>query len=204
MAISKYDVRRYVSVKTDIQIKETNKKIQVLVNAFVKEVEPTLFKDCDFTKLTKKASELHDLYDVILVKLNLNTWQYKNALSNLNDMVDMKDSMVRRLSSQVSSEVINPEYYKVAPYTKYDSEELINGMPKLITKVKPLRDKLADIYKLRGEIENVIKNAHSGKRAYTDLDKLGIDMSGLTVEVSNLPAIVKLSVDPCLINGGCK
>jgi len=84
------------------------------------------------------------------------------------------------------------------------SEHLDELISKFDKEVVEIDDKLADLKKLHQEINNVIKNARTAKLAYRDLIALGVNMKDFQPEEAMLPAIVKLSVDPCLISSkGC-
>jgi hypothetical protein len=57
---------------------------------------------------------------------------------------------------------------------------------------------------LNTELNNAISNEPNGKRGYNALVALGVDMSDFAPNGNpNLPAVVKLSVDVCVLNGDC-
>jgi hypothetical protein len=62
---------------------------------------------------------------------------------------------------------------------------------------------LNDLNTLEQEALNIINAATSGNQAYKHLIAVGLDMSDFKETNPQLPAVVKLSVEPCLLNGGC-
>ncbi|MEV3733979.1 hypothetical protein ABNC47_22785, partial [Paenibacillus larvae] len=91
---------------------------------------------------------------------------------------------------------------------------LREGTNKLMEELQPLmgqlREELApkikdykDLIKLKKEIATVINTCHNGDKAYKRLLELGVDLSEFKAVSSNLPAVVALSVNPCVLNGDC-
>lgn len=84
------------------------------------------------------------------------------------------------------------------------TEELNKAVEDLIEEVKPYKSTIEDLNKLKSEINAVIDSSHNGSIAQKRLLELGIDMSDFQKQPTTALAVVQLSVDPCLINGGCK
>jgi hypothetical protein len=61
----------------------------------------------------------------------------------------------------------------------------------------------SDLNALHKELNSSINACRSGKQAYDTMVRLGVDMSEYKAPLDNLPAIVKLSADVCLLNGTC-
>jgi hypothetical protein len=71
----------------------------------------------------------------------------------------------------------------------------------LFNELKPFYQKIDDLKQLQRELTRVVELEANGSKAYKALVALGVDMSGLEVTSANLPAVVKLSVDPALLAG---
>ncbi|MNV53751.1 hypothetical protein D3C71_1459090 [compost metagenome] len=65
-----------------------------------------------------------------------------------------------------------------------------------------IRSKLADLDTLEFELNRVIDQESTGHKAYKVLAALNVDLSGIENPTPNLPAVIKLSVDPSLLTAG--
>lgn len=74
----------------------------------------------------------------------------------------------------------------------------------LLPQVVEITKAIADLKTLEGELLDAVKLESTGKKAYMRLVSLGVDMKDFQPPtVDALPAIVKLSVPVCLLNGDC-
>ncbi|MEV2911754.1 hypothetical protein ABNF65_24865, partial [Paenibacillus larvae] len=82
-------------------------------------------------------------------------------------------------------------------------EELQPLMGQLKEELAPKIKDYKDLTKLKDEITTIIDTSHNGYKAYKRLVALGVNLSEFKAASSNLPEVVALSVNPCVLNGDC-
>jgi len=125
-------------------------------------------------------------------------WKRQQIIAQINSYViaigrQIRDDVFEDMRNCVSSN----------RHATFHYEPLDNARDHLCSAALPIRKKLDDLKKLQTELRNVISKEHNGEKAYKALIALGVDMRDYEGSNANLPAITKLSVDPCLINGNC-
>jgi hypothetical protein len=126
----------------------------------------------------------------------------QNRMTGANELVYLESNLLKQCWGNMLIFVEKPEQghfdFGSAP---------INEMIAELQKDVELRELLGrrdDINKLLNQLTDLIdKTAGSGKQAYDRLVLLGVDMSDYEEPVKNLPAIIKLEADVCLLNGNC-
>jgi len=152
----------------------------------------------EFDPIIKLVEELYVKYEDFVIKHDDHRPEFYNPnLNTLNNITSKSKWIVTRrvedVLDYISSSRGNPDKLLL------NSEELQIAKDKIAPNLK----KLDDLETLLDEVNAVIKASTSGKKAYNALVALGIDMSDLESAGPMLPAVQKLSVEPCLINGGC-
>lgn len=90
-------------------------------------------------------------------------------------------------------------------YSRFKCVPLMNVFNELNKELQPkLKMYREGLETLKRELHNAVSNENTGKQAYKALVALGLDMSDLPDVNPNLPAVVKLSVDVCVLNGNCE
>lgn len=193
MKITKGSLRSFMSDKFEKAEKEVWKEISashdLLKDHLLKELEV-------FNPVVKTSSKLGDDLEKLLDEKRLDEWYYRSYVRDARDIAGIINAIKSDEMADIKTAIKIDK-----PYTRFGMADLVKKAKK---DVKPLYDKINDVKKLSREVESVILNATSGKKAHRDLISLGIDMSDYKEENANLPSIQKLSVDPCLVNGDCK
>lgn len=74
---------------------------------------------------------------------------------------------------------------------------------KLKEDLAPEIEKFKKVNRLGTELLTLINSCRNGDAAYKKLKELEVDLTGFSITNPNLPAIIKLSEDVCVINGNC-
>lgn len=123
-----------------------------------------------------------------------------SAMSYINNSQDATFNLVRgalKLASSGTDPLTSISHYWLR------ESPLKNDFLELCAEVKAkFHDSMSDLNKLEFELLSVISAAKSAKVAHEQLEELGItlDVPEAKKVQSNLPAVVKLSVDPKLFN----
>jgi hypothetical protein len=200
--MNKIDMKKVVKDRIYNQIQAINKnkwdEIRKMAQVFFKEHKP------------KKAERFADL-----ALANLEQWEanfkqefgttqdmhgMRSAMSYINQSQDKTFELINRaleLAANGSDPLQSTSHYwlRTSPFQKEFLE--------LCAEVKKMyHDRIRDLHKLENEMLAVITSAKSAKAAAEQLDGLGITMEVPEAKrvQSNLPAVVKLSVDPTLFN----
>lgn len=131
-------------------------------------------------------------YPISVNKLQEELRMYgRNAIKTV--VTKIVDAVVYAVESKYSKEVnrLHPEI-----------DPLIKGI--IAKKMETVNADIAQLKKLKEEIDNLIKCAANGDKAYKTLLDLKVSMNDFKVK-AYLPAVITLSVDPCVLNeGGCQ
>lgn len=190
-----YDfIEKQVSTQESLIQKEIDTRIDSAVN-------PILESWINFSEIETLADQLANRLDSAKeVTPYADSWTYQSVTSDLNRTVT---TMTKRIRNNVRNEIRNfvHEPHNTALDTgKSDLNEIAFSLQK---EAEPLRKKRADLKKLYKELKNAIAVEPNGSRAYKALVALGVDMKDFESTDSMLPAVVKLSVNPCLLTGDC-
>jgi hypothetical protein len=195
--VKKADLREYFQHKKDQLMMEQARKKRDIINSFRPTIEKELGKLDNVLKNIKAA---HEEFNTFIIDNGVTNWYTTQKLSRLKDLFTVKEQFITDELDDVLTALKGNAFNG---YTKGLSGEFIH-VDDRYRQFKDVEDAIKKIETLFNEIEGIIQVAHSGKKAYEELKKQGIDMSDFEVKNSNVPLVQKLSVDPCIINGGCK
>lgn len=195
--MKKADLRDYFQHKKSQLMMEQSKKKRDIINSFRPTIESELEKLDDVLTNIKAA---HKEFNTFIIDNGISNWYTTNKLSRLKDLFTIKEQFITDELSDVDTALHGHAFNG---HTKGLSGEFIH-VDDRYRQFKDAEDATKKIETLFKEIGHIIQVASSGKKAYEELKKQGIDMSDFEVKNSNVPLVQKLSVDPCIINGGCK
>lgn len=200
--MNKIDMKKVVKDRIFNQIAAINKnkwdEIKKTAQVFFKDHKP------------KKAERFADLALANLEQWELNFKQefgttqdmhgMRSAIAYINQSQDKTFELIQNaleLAAQGTDPLQSTRHYwlRTSPFQKEFLE--------LCAEVKAkYYDRVNDLHKLENELLAVVTSAKSAKAAWEQLDALGItlDVPEAKRVQSNLPAVVKLSVDPTLFN----
>lgn len=202
----KKDLYEFIEIKIKGQRRKAIKEAEEGIHARVEPLFLYLFDGMEVVEAT--AAQLAKDYENILDAFGMaSDYNETEIIRDINNLVIGWSKRHRNLiRNRVTNAVLYPHHndtYKKMLELKRYGQTFIDLPEVLIQEYAGRRQMIADFDKLATELDFVISNAPSAKQAYKTLIDLGVDMTGFDGE-ENLPAVVKLSVDPCLINGGCK
>jgi hypothetical protein len=184
--------KQALNQKVEVQ-NEINSRIDAVLN-------PILDNWVRLNQIELAAVNLAEkLVDVAEDNKSVDEWRFKRFASQLNNWSDIERQTKNEIRSRAERLIADPQQGKVS----FDNKEFESAVCALQKELAPLYQKITDLAKLKNEVNNVIATETNGQRGYKALVALGVDMSDFDAAIPNLPAIVKLSVDPCLLTGGC-
>lgn len=198
--ITKSGLNSFIGRKVRSQKADLRAEIDQLIN---EHLNPVLNVYIDVRKVEDAAAKFADLMDgaIAKYKAHLGSWKYSDVIQKVNQYaVPLSAKIKDEVRSEMLEHIENPQ--KGA--CDLGNDELNKTLTMLQEKTKPLFKRINDLTKLQAELEHVIKNEPTGGRGYKALVALGVDMEGYEEQGVNLPAITKLSVDVCVINGNCE
>ncbi|BCG57465.1 hypothetical protein [Paenibacillus sp. URB8-2] len=192
--VLKQTLYNFVEKKVKFQKEEARKEIEALISATINPILNEWIQvkqiETDASNLADRLTELSELYPCAI------SWDVKNVIRSLNRTIfPLGTDMRNRILDDICDYVHHPTRSEV----NLNNEALENATRQLQKDVQPLSKKLADLSTLENELNRVIGAEANGARAYKALVALGVDLSEVEDVSPNLPAIVKLSVDPAML-----
>lgn len=197
--ITKTGLNNFIDRKVSNNKADAKQEIKELIE---NKLNPVLDAHIDCKEVEKLASKYVDEMQNTLDKYSeiLEKWQYKQLIQHANSYAVNVGQKARDEVKRRAWNIIGDNYEGSFDFGIAEINEVVE---ELRIKCQPIYKRIQDYEKLQYELEQVIKIEHNGGRAYKALVALGVDMEGYSEGASNLPAIVKLSVDVCLLNGDC-
>lgn len=196
MGIKKQELRDYFSNKVGRKTLTLRKEIMEHVEAVMKpEIEkfvmPVQYTDGTLARVVEQLTLLKDNEDYELYIGN--TYDFDKVIEKCNSYtpsVTIKTNILFNIKQKVE---FPNNHYNIPP--RFDNLVAI-----LIHDTKDRWAVIEDLKTLKKEAYTIINNATNGDKAFKELKDLGIDFSDFkSLEVSGLPMVVKLSVDPKLL-----
>lgn len=200
--MNKIDMKKVVKDRIANQIAAINKNkwadIRKMAQVFFKEHKPKMaerFADLALANMEQWEAKFKQEFGG-----TQDMHQMRTVISYINQSQDKTFELINRaleLAANGSDPLQSTNHYwlRTSPFQKEFLE--------LCAEVKKkYHDSIRDLHKLENEMLAVITSAKSAKAAHEQLDGLGItlDVPEAKRVQSNLPAVVKLSVDPTLFN----
>jgi hypothetical protein len=197
--IKKSELREFFDKKFEQKENEIKKELDDLIT---KSVEPYIQKYSapQIDEIEKLSKELANKLEYIKNTFKLSNEYFINYLSHY--ISNIRELVKNNIKNKVKR-LLNGENYDIikAKESGHYTEELIEISKELIKKSKLYYNKIEQLHELHKEIKLVINNERTGEKAYKRLIELGVDMSEFKPsQPSQLPAVIKLSVDVDLIN----
>ncbi|NHN33517.1 hypothetical protein [Paenibacillus agricola] len=197
MGIRKADVTKFISDKSRARKDILWKAAHGIVQAAVKPVIFEIYKDVG--PIERQASKLYDtLQEAKGNHKRFKDWHNLNRLmQDLNShIVTLRMDITREHISSVMHNLLNDSSYPLV-------KELDTIIPELKKQLVKTISEYQELTKLTNELITIVEASHNGDKAYKRLEELGVDLSGFNASGKNLPAIIKLSGNVCLLNGDC-
>ncbi|MEK4449913.1 hypothetical protein BSK49_01065 [Paenibacillus odorifer] len=192
--VIKQTLYSFVEKKVKLQKAEVRKEISALINTAV---DPILNDWIQVDSLELDASNLADrLTEVIEKYPSAVSWGVKNIVRDLNGPIR---SLGETMKDHIKGIIRNYVEFPTNGEVKFKQEPLRLVTLQLQKDAAPFYKKITDLSTLENELNRVIGAEANGAKAYKALVALGVDLSEIEDVSPNLPAIVKLSVDPSLL-----
>lgn len=198
-SVIKKDLRDWLHNRMLTRQSQLSRELERAIDDVVLPIIKTMFHEYD--ELQRTANKLLELvaeYQEKLGGYSKLTYDQRQISSHLNNAFCgiVRDHQVN-LRKWVHKYIWDP-----TESVSTGNVELDESVKNLAEMCKPTIEKIRSIDTMWTEIEGVIDSAHNGKAAYKALVALGIDLRDYS-NSTNLPAVVKLSGDVCLINQTC-
>lgn len=197
MTIRKTELREFIEGKAQRRKDELRKAVYAAVEEAIKPIILLAYEGAAIVEA--QAERLHES----LIKLQEQykrfekSWDISKMIRDLNsDIIGLRTDIVRQ---QAIAVVYNLLDRGTDGFMK-EIEDTVAAISE--SHAKPIAE-YKDLVKLTDELTTIIDSSHNGDKAYKRLQELGVDLSDFKGGSNNLPAVIKLSVDPCLINGNC-
>lgn len=199
MGVTKTQLRDFIDLKISKRKLELYSEIEASVIARLGEALRVLLGDV--SELESVASRFEDLLTekIHLVGASSVPSYATTAANQANGLCKTNKYFLNNILTDAMNDITNPR-----SYLQFRCKPLLDVFNQLNKELSPKISLYRDgLTTLKNELNNAISNETTGKRAYNALIALGVDMSDLPDANPNLPAIVKLSVDVCVMNGNC-
>lgn len=210
MAITKQDVRDYVDARIQARKHEVRKAIEDAIHARLNPILDKKLDSPDFARLARISQQFVDVMSEMTTKIKYlkdNAWDIKRVIEAAENYgVGLQKCMSGKIFTDVRDHVYDPLYEVVTEYSFDRDTEVQSVALELGTLLAPEVKKLNALETLRKELRRAIDNEPNGKRAYNAVAALGVDITDFEEDQKrkgNLPMVVKLSVDVCLLNNNC-
>lgn len=202
MTIKKTDLYDYVNDKIRVQ-KSTVLKDLGKIEEAVKDAIRMNLKDVQF--ISQKASTLEEVIGKAIQR-NLhytqNAWNIQQKHKHAVELMSFVTALVNGIYANVAKDYLRHQS-NVATMDKW-YPEVKRFIDSTVEDYSKLNTRMENIDTLSRELTAVIKSSSTGANAYKHLEDLGLDMTDFKSSTNtSLPVVQKLSVDVCLVNGGC-
>lgn len=196
MSIKKKDLKDFIMSKVDQRKEDIYKYVREKIGA---DFRPVIYrKFADVGNVEIQAEELHAAMTQIIEKHEQHVgWSFKRTIIDIDRyVIGFRDNTVNCEAGYATWNLLKSGTHKLM-------EELQPLMGQLKEELASKIKEYKDLTKLKDEITTIIDTSHNGYKAYKRLVALGVGLSEFKAASSNLPAVVALSVNPCVLNGDC-
>lgn len=198
--VTKTALRNFVDRKIAKRRRELQEEIRTTVTVKMEVAMTQLLGDV--SELERIASRFEDLLTekIHLIGAGCVPEYAKVAAKEANKIYKAHNYFVPEIVQGAISAILNPD----SSYSRFRCEPLMDIFNELNAELQPQVKLLREgLDTLKKELHNAVSIESTGKRGYNALVALGLDMSDMPEDNPNLPTVVKLSVDVCVLNGDC-
>ncbi|MCM3746554.1 hypothetical protein M3223_04215 [Paenibacillus pasadenensis] len=196
MAIRKNDLKDFIVNKSNIKLLAIRQETLTYVADRFRPVIFDLFKEAE--SLERQAQIFNNnLENLIHSHTRFDRWFFKEIVFDVNNrIVTLREDIVQEQARNALENILDRS-----------TNGLIKDLDILQADLKSeLQAKIAayqELQKLKDELSTIISASTNGDKAFKQLQDLGVDLSEYNSGSTNLPAVVKLSANVCVLNGTC-
>ncbi|WP_251560862.1 hypothetical protein [Paenibacillus pasadenensis] len=196
MAIRKADLRAFIEKKARKRKAEMNQKVLEAMKAAFKPVIHEVYKDLD--PIERNAASLHDALLEVKERHRIfrNDWPFSRTITEVGNLTAMRQDIINEQAGWACHNLLSLSTNRLHDGLETAYHEVEKSMAAVVKEYRELA-------KVTDEVLAVVDGSRNGDKAYQKLDELGVDLSGFTPPNPNLPALIKLSADVCVLNGNC-
>lgn len=197
MAIRKTDLYEFIRAKVRKRKSELEAEVHEALQLAFKPIIHELYKDLD--PIERSASGLHEAL------LNMKErhpkfqkdWHFARLIGEIGaDLTAMRRDIILNQSKRACSNLLD-----LGTNGLHDGlEEAYNRVE---SSIAPVIKEYKALVKVSDEVLAIVEGSRNGDKAYRQLQELGVDLTGFEPVNPNLPAVIKLSADVCILNGDC-
>lgn len=131
------------------------------------------------------------------------SWPLNNGIRHVHDLIGFKKALASSIFYDIAHKYLVKGRDSELKILESKYPEALKAIQEIKEEYHANNKGVEDAFKLQKELEVIIKTSRSAKEAHKTLVALGIDMKDFKESSANLPAVQKLSVDVCVINGNC-
>jgi hypothetical protein len=196
MGIRKSDLRDFITNKASARKNEIWDAARIVVEAAIKPIIFRIFKDVE--PVERLGQQFHDaLLDLKEKYKRFDKWKINSLISDINSyVIGARMDIVRDQTNYALYNLLQRSTNALMA----EVDALVPGFKEQLSRQIA---EYQDLVKLTEELTTIIDSCHNGDKAYKRLEELGVDFTEFKVANPNLPAIVKLTANVCLLNGNC-
>lgn len=204
MGIKKVDLRDFLERKIEEQKKATLTARREHVYAAIDPIITKILDWHNFDRVERAAEQVRSMYELMCSEFKGMPYELgAEILKKLTDLTGVEKGLRGVIRTDVHTHLTTTSTNYKGAHLKYKSEPLNAVVIVLEGDMLTFAKKTEDLKTLLREVTNIINVAPSGDKAYKTLVDLGLDLSDFQTP-EYLPAVITLSVSPCLLGGTCE
>lgn len=196
MGIRKSDLKEFIQNKAKQRKDALKEVVRVEIETIITPVIFNAYKEAELVE--RQGQSFHDsLLQFIEKNKHFDDWNRNRIIRDTNSyVIGMRSDLVQRETNRTASNLLERA-------TNGLMEEVQQYIDQLKLTLAPKITEYQELVKLTNEILVIIDSCHNGDKAYKRLEELGVDLTGFKMASANLPAVIKLSANVCVLNGDC-
>lgn len=197
MKAKKGELYNFIEEKIKAEKSKVQKEMNTIEQTSIYDPLTKLFGD-PFKAISVKLDILYNDYEKYLKETDLDDlWNVRKRLTSITEIGGVPSIAVSDKAYIILDYIRGGRLTINRPFIPMEDIDAAKAL------YAPLQKRMTELSTLESELNAIVKSSGSGKIAYHNMIALGVDMTSFVPEVSHLPAVQKLSVDVCVMNGGC-
>ncbi|MGN7457874.1 hypothetical protein ACTHPH_23940 [Paenibacillus pasadenensis] len=197
MAIRKADLYDFINAKALKRKAELKKEVLDALKVAFTPVIHQLYKDLD--PIERSASSLHTALLAVQERhpRYAKAWNFSQLVGDIGrHLTAMRRDIIQENAIWARTNLLD-----LGTNGLHDGLEEAYSIVE--SSIAPVIKEYKALVKVSDEVLAIVEGSRSGDKAYRQLQELGVDLTGFEPVNPNLPAVIKLSADVCILNGNC-